>query len=84
MYVHFTTTITHFTNACILACSSSMAAFSFPWTLTPLLLAGFSATPRCAIKVLCTLQGVYNRLRGLVQCPKAYSSKTPPRLVWTV
>jgi len=60
-----------------------LSAFHEHWP-PPLLLASFSAAPRRAIKVPRTLQGAYDRLRGLDQCPMAYNPKTPPRRVWTV
>jgi len=81
MYVCFTT-IAHASLIPVsqpAAHARRLSAFHTPWT-PPLLLAGFSAASRRAIKVLSTLQGAYDRLRGLVQCPKAYNSKTPPRL----
>jgi len=85
MYVRFTT-IAHASLIPVswpAARARRLLAFHGPWT-PPLLLAGFSAAPRRAINVLRTLQGAYDRLGGLDQCPMAYSPKTPPRLVWTV
>jgi len=85
MYVRFIT-IAHASLRLVswpTARAQRLSAFHGPWP-PPLLLAGFSTAPRRAIKVLRTLQGAYDRLRGLGQCPMAYNLKTPPRHVWTV
>ena len=81
MYVRFTT-IAHGSLTLVsrpAAHARRLSAFHGPWP-PPLLLAGFSAAPRRALKVLRTLQGEYDRLGGLVECPTAYSPKTSPRL----
>jgi len=84
MYVRFTT-IAHASLIPIsqpAAHALRLSAFHGPWP-PPLLLAGFPAAPRRAIKVLRTLQGAYDRLGGLDQCPTAHSPKTSPRLSQT-